>query len=386
MRLLSLLKSSTRYLLARIKRDWRWGLIVRPRDWQRPRGVARGVARTPPKSRRSRRLAAEFKRGIDEVFDVVAPGRLKPSAARSLARMPEVHAAFGERMLEFCERFLGERPQYPGFEHYDVASLNNIDLAFLAHVTDDDSGERIPEAESWVVYHFKEVGLRTLRGRSALTAGKVVKPFTPPGRKQRVFVPYRRDCMARMRRVVERNLVFKDGSKSFALRHVLLSPDGVGWATLYPSGALVEDVDMERVCRAAYMIAWAREFLWAVVVEKNSLRLAFHCTPANVQELLWLRDAHAGRRAALTHLVSGHERRLASGKLVRVRPHLRGSSSCAWGDWRVTITPSAHDQLVLSQRMMPNEDIRSFFDRNIDLLHDASRPEEEQEGERAASR
>ena len=134
-------------------------------------------------------------------------------------------------------------------------------------------------------------------------------------------------------------------------------------------GFLLKDVDLEQLTRVAQALEWGNRFLWSVVIRRGSLPpLRIHVTARNVLEFLWMRDSEERRRKAMIHLVRPHERRLPSGKTTTVRPHLRGSTSCDWKGWQVSITPSEHDESVLAEKMLPGQNMMDFIEANCGLL------------------
>jgi hypothetical protein len=328
------------------------------------------VVRTPV--RRSKKKAKSFRRGINEVFDTLQlVGSRK--AARVLASLPPIDAGLSDHFRDHCEDALGDIPRCPNWDYWDLSGTK-IDVCMLGRVFDDDGEEgwqgdtdlAVPGTIGWWVGRFRSASMRTLRGRAL----KQPHPNLSRSQARKGYVPPARDPLYTANVVIADHVARVDAEgKAHAFSTLLVSPNGQDWKMLTPNGMLLKDVELERLTRAVHGMEWGNRFLWSVVIRRGSLPpLRIHVTARNVLEFLWMRDSEERRRKAMIHLVRPHQRRLPSGKTTTVRPHLRGSTSCDWKGWQVSITPSEHDESVLAEKMLPGQDMMDFIETNCGLL------------------
>lgn len=133
-------------------------------------------------------------------------------------------------------------------------------------------------------------------------------------------------------------------------------------------GVLVAESEKESIHWAKLMLmngfAWwgSREQRWSVSISFDDNRITFPVERENTKHYFADRDKSvktpSGATKKIVHYVVTHDRRLASGKTVTIKEHIRGLREFDWNGYHCLVTaPKFTSELVTSSFPLPAEDL-----------------------------
>ncbi len=287
-------------------------------------------------------MAEGFLRGMREIADGI---RAETGNARGDRRFEktfgEISVNLSDEMLALLGKYADIQFAAPLDSAKRAALLDDLDVSFVSQGTD-----KYDKLDGWVVHRLRYAGFRFCRSHL---------PVFVPGAK---WVSHSVTC-TRLGDVFTWWLYFtRDNGETW---HTIRQPsDGK-----YKIEACLEsdDPDSDQFWRKLAFLrgaTWGRHMsrlAWKIVMQRGSLRFAFHCNDAIAREMLALRDATRGRRTAALHWVADHDRQLPGHRKTHVRAHLRGAQIFTWAEWTCTLSAGLFDHEALAAKRIPEMEI-----------------------------